>query len=125
MTKSRVVAIAAASFLPLSVAYSEPCHINLNGVFQLYQTTTRTNVTVVLKQRGDSLSGTATGGGNGKVSGTLSGRLVGITITWPDGRPGIYNWTIGDSGELVNGNAHDGWDPQSATGLTSESNFCQ
>lgn len=125
MTKPNVLAMAIASMLPLSAAYSQPCAINLNGVFNLYQTTTQTNVTVVLKQNGNSLSGTATGGGNGTVSGNLSGRLVSITITWPDGRPGIYNWTIGDSGELANGNAHDGWDPKSATGLTSQSNFCQ
>jgi hypothetical protein len=129
MNKSYLAAISFAFSLPMSATtYAQgACQINLNGIFHFAQPNTGgTLVTMNLNQNGNTISGTATGGGNGKVSnGTLAGRKVTLTITWPSGTQGLYSWTIDSSGALAEGLASDLNHPESASALTSNSNFCQ
>jgi hypothetical protein len=128
MTRPYLMAIAVGVLVPLSAtAYAQgACQINLNGIFTFYQPANKAFVTLNLTQNGSTITGTATGGGNGKVSnGTLTGRKVTLTVTWPTGTKGLYSWTIDSAGALADGLGQDVNHPESATALTSNSNFCQ
>ena len=128
MTRLCLLAIAAGFLLPLSATTHAQgaCQINLNGIFTIYETAKKAYVTLNLTQNGTTITGTATGVRNGQISnGSLTGRHVTFTVTWPSGTAGLYSWKVNSAGALANGQTQDVGDPHSASALTSKSKFCQ
>ena len=116
-----LILIAGSSVFQAEAA----CTPNLTMNFDVNQTAQRVVVSFSLTQVGNSLTGRATGNGNGTVSGTLSDRHVNVTITWPNGQSGSYTWDIDDSGNMVHGKSIALSDPTGSSSLTSSGNFCK